>query len=367
MLKPKGAITMEEKVVKMGVVGLRRGRLIKNAFGAKHFDITAVCDRAEIPLRDGVKMCEEAGYKVQGFDNYDDFIANADIDAVLIATDAVCHVPYVIKALEAGKHVLSEIPAINSVEEARMLKEAVKAHPHLKYMNAENACYWTFIQSWKEMYQNGKLGEAVYAESEYIHSGDYRNFKKPANPDHWRLWNPTIKYLTHNLGPLLYILDDKCVSVSCMGSDVVYNPYAKVTKTDAAIFKTEKGAVIKILISFGAYHGFDHNFSIFGTRGTLETDITKPLEKAHTFARFADVPGTLEEKMDIPLGLKKPNEPWDEHGGADRKMVLDFIRCIIEDAPSPIDVDLAINMALPGIIAAESAANGGQVMQIPEI
>ena len=70
---------MEEKVVKMGVVGLRRGRLIKNAFGAKHFNITAVCDRAEIPLRDGVKMCEEAGYKVQGFDNYDDFIANADI------------------------------------------------------------------------------------------------------------------------------------------------------------------------------------------------------------------------------------------------------------------------------------------------
>ena len=48
-------------------------------------------------------------------------------------------------------------------------------------------------------------------------------------------------------------------------------------------------------------------------------------------------------------------------------MVLDFIRCIIEDAPSPVDVDLAINMALPGIIAAESCANGGQVMEIPEI
>ncbi len=358
---------MEEKVVKMGVVGLRRGRLIKNAFGAKHFNITAVCDRAEIPLRDGVKMCEEAGYKVQGFDNYDDFIANADIDAVLIATDAVCHVPYVIKALEAGKHVLSEIPAVNSVEEARQLKAAVKAHPHLKYMNAENCCYWTFIQAWREMYQSGKLGEAVYAESEYIHARDYRDYQPPEDPNHWRLWNPAIKYLTHNLGPLLYILNDRCVSVSCMRTDVKYSPYSKIPKTDVAIFKTAKGALIKILISFGAYHGFDHNFSIFGTRGTLETDITKPLEKAHTFARFSDVPGSIEEKIDIPLGLKKPNEPGDEHGGADRKMVLDFIRCIIEDAPSPVDVDLAINMALPGIIAAESSINGGQLMEIPEI
>ena len=359
---------MEGKTVKLGVVGLCRGRfVIKSAFGGEGLDITALCDIKELPRQLATKLCENAGYKVQCFDNYDDFLANADIDAVFIATDAVCHVPYVIKALEAGKHVLSEIPAINSVEEARQLKAAVKAHPHLKYMNAENCCYWTFIQSWKEMYQNGKLGEAVYAESEYIHSSDYRDFKPPKDPNHWRLWNPAIKYLTHNLGPLLYILDDKCVSVSCMRTDIMYNPYKKIPKTDVAIFKTAKGAVIKILISFGAYHGFDHNFSIFGTRGTLETDITKPLEKAHTFARFADVPGTLEEKMEIPIRLKKPNEPGDDHGGADRKMLLDFIRCIIEDAPSPIDIDLAIDMALPGIIAAESAANGGQVMQIPEI
>jgi hypothetical protein len=32
-------------------------------------------------------------------------------------------------------------------------------------------------------------------------------------------------------------------------------------------------------------------------------------------------------------------------------MVLDFARCILEDTESPIDVDMGINMSLPGIIA----------------
>ena len=48
-------------------------------------------------------------------------------------------------------------------------------------------------------------------------------------------------------------------------------------------------------------------------------------------------------------------------------IVDDFIKCIQEDTKSPIDVDMGIAMALPGIIAAESAAQGGILLEIPEI
>lgn len=362
---------MENKIVKLGVVGLKRGMDVALEVAKdNNVAIKAVCDISESAINNakiGLKNVGVSDYTT--FNNYEDMLANADIDAVYIATDAVCHVPYVEKALDAGKHVISEIPVVNSVEEAKTLKAAVKRHPELKYMAGENCFYWAFIQAWRSMYVDGKIGEAVYAESEYLHSEDYKKIEAPKtekDKNHWRMYNPAIKYLTHNLGPLLHIMDDKCVSVSCMNCDSNYNPYRE-DKNSVAIFKTKKGAVIRILIVFDAYVGFDHNFSIIGTRGTIETDKTKPLSEAHSFARFSDIPGTISQKVDIPVTLRFPGENAGTHGGADRKMMRDFIKCIINDEEPPIDVDMGINITLPGIIAAESAARGGELMEIPEI
>lgn len=358
---------MSEKIVKLGVVGLGRGGIVDNVFGEKNVKVTAICDHNPEKLNATKERFEKRIGPVEAYDNFED-ILKSDIDAILIATEAIYHVPYVIKALDAGKHVISEIPTVNSIEEAKQLKAAVKAHPELKYMAAENCCYWAFIQAWKKMYEEGKFGEAIYAESEYIHGCDIREkTAEDYDPNHWRYFNPGIKYLTHNLGPLLYIMNDRCVSVSCMEPEVVYNPYRPVGKNGVAIFKTEKGAVIRILICFDAFVGFDHNFALIGTRGTIETDKTKPLEDAHSFARFADIPGTLEQKVDIPVTLKFPGEPNGGHGGADKKMLMDFVKCIIEDTEPPIDVDLGIKMSLPGIIAHESAMQGGTALEIPEI
>lgn len=361
---------MSDKIVKLGVVGCGRGvSVFWGARGNKNVKLTAICDHNPEKLEGARRFLEdENGYKdIRCYLDVEE-ILKSDIDAIIIATDAIYHVPYVVKALEAGKHVLSEIPAVNSVEEAKQLKEAVNAHPKLIYMVGENCCYWAFIQSWKMMYDDGKFGEAVYAESEYIHSKDYREFKEEDYPkDYWRTFNPAIKYLTHNLGPLLYIMDDECVSVSCMVPDVIYNPYTIGPKNGVALFKTAKGAVIRILICFDAYAGFDHNFALIGTRGTIETDKTKPLETAHSFARFSDIPGTIEDKVEIPVTMQFYGEEGGGHGGADEKMTADFIKCIVENRKPALDVDMAIKISLPGVIAHESSMKGGELMEIPKI
>ncbi|MBO5474640.1 MAG: Gfo/Idh/MocA family oxidoreductase [Lachnospiraceae bacterium] len=358
---------MKDKVVKLGVVGLCRGRnVVSEIIGEKGVKLTAICDHNPKTLENAVVHFRKMNVTdLQIYDKFED-ILKSDIDAIFIATDAIYHVPYVIQALDAGKHVISEIPAVNSLEEAKMLKAAVTAHPELKYMTAENCCYWAFIQAWKQMYEDGKFGETVYAESEYLHAKDYRDYV-PLPEGHWRSFNPAIKYLTHNLGPLLYIMDDKCVSVTCMEPDIQYNPYRKGPANGVALFRTAKGAVIRILICFGAYVGFDHNFRLIGTRGSIETDMVKPLGEAHSFARLSEVPGTLDDKIDIPVTLSFPGEQNGGHGGADKKMMMDFIKCIIEDTNPPIDVDFGIRMSLPGIFAHESAVNGGVPIEIPEI
>lgn len=361
---------MENNVLKLGVVGLGRGRQVTiELVNDKNVKLTAVADWNPEILAEAVADYKQRGFTdFEAFNTFDEMLENGDFDAVFIATDAICHVPYVIKALDAGKHVLSEIPAVNSIEEAKALKAAVMRHPELKYMTGENCCYWAFIQAWKRMYEDGQIGQTIYAESEYIHSCDIRTKTQKDFPqDHWRSFQPAIHYLTHNLGPLLYIMDDECVSVSCMQPDQMSNPY-RPDKNGVAIFKTKKGAVIRILIIFDAYAGFDHNFAIIGTRGTLETDKTKPMETAHTFARLMDIPGTLEEKIEIPVTDKFAGENiGGYHGGADVKMIREFIKCVLEDTKPPIDVDMGIRITLPGLIAAESAKNGGQLMEIPQI
>jgi predicted dehydrogenase len=360
---------MNNKVVKLGVVGLGRGKNVSiELINEKNVALSAICDKNPELLEKARQDYTKAGFRdFESFSSFEDMIEKADIDAVFIATDAIYHVPYVIKALDHGKHVISEIPAVNSIEEAKALKAAVKSHPELKYMTGENCCYWAFIQAWKSMYDEGKLGQAIMAESEYIHSCDIRErTQENYDKNHWRYFNPAIKYLTHNLGPLLYIMDDECVSVSCMNPSQKYNPY-RPDKNSIAIFRTKKGAVIRIRIVFDAFVGFDHNFEIIGTKGTVETDKTKPLDTAHTFARFMDVPGSLDEKIDIPVTLRFPGENDGQHGGADLKMMRAFIKCIIEDTEPPIDVDLGIRMTVPGIIAAESAERGGELLEIPEI
>ena len=195
---------MDKKIIRYGVVGVGRGGYLAGlGLDNPNCKLVAACDKDEARLISfQVSLAKQGLTDCQYFTDFDEML-KTDIDAVIVATDAIYHVPFVKKAMEAGKHVLSEIPSINTLEEAYELKAITKAHPDLIYMAAENCCYWAFIETWKKMHERGEFGEIVYAEAEYLHAGNPDNFKPLKNPDHWRAFNPAIKYLTHELGPLL--------------------------------------------------------------------------------------------------------------------------------------------------------------------
>lgn len=358
---------MEKKIVRLGVVGLIRGKVaVTDVIGDRNVVIRAIADKNP----DVLEKCKEdfTSMGVEDLHVYTDIadlLADDTVDAVFIATDKPYHTRHAIMALEAGKHVLSEIPAVGSLEEARALRAAVAAHPHLKYMVAENCIYWPFVTAWRDMIREGRVGEVVYAEGEYLHASIPP--EKPAHEaEHWRTRLFAIEYLTHSLGPLLYMLDDRCVSVTCMEpKENKYRPWRGGKEIGVALFRTEKGVLIRILICFGACTGLAHNFTVLGTRGTLRTDTTAPLAEAHTFATFADTPSSLTKPVEIPVGM------WYEgvhggHGGCDRKMMREFLRCVSEDLPSPLDVDMGIRISLPGVIAHASAEAGSACLPIPD-
>ncbi|MCK4400714.1 Gfo/Idh/MocA family oxidoreductase [bacterium] len=338
--------------LKIGIAGLMRGKVYVDCFRKAGIEINAFCDANEQVLRQAGKE-----YNVSNlYSDYNEFL-NSDIDAVVVATPLSLHTEHSIAALKADKHVLSEVPPVNSIEEAKELKRAVK-ETKAKYMLAQNTCYWAHIQAWRRMIKDGKIGKIIYAETEFIMESVIDPRQKPT----WRATMPPICYCTHSLGPLLSMIDDRCVSAQGFKTEATVCK----TKPDAelGIFRTEKGAIIKLLVGFGLKRKPRvYYWSIYGTKGCLETH--RDFNNETTLAYFDDIPH-LKNMINIPLSPDhvKMNIPG-MHGGTEHLLVKDFVESILEDKPAPIGINEALSYGLPGICAHQSAMNNGEEVEIP--
>jgi predicted dehydrogenase len=354
--------------LRVGWAGLGpRGRdLIANALWVPEARIAAICDRDPAALASTRSWLarEARDGEPAAFTDFASMLAS-DIDAVVIATEVSLHAPMSAQALEAGKHVLSEVPAITCAGDAARLRAAVRGSGRT-FMLGENVCFWAFIEEWRAMYREGRIGTAWYAEAEYLHNVVHLMRDASGRPT-WRSRLNAIQYLTHDLGPLLYILDDRCVSAS--GFAPAYNPIAEHstgTPNEVGMFRTAKGALVKVLAAFGIEREpACHNYCLYGSRGTLETTRDGTYRTRACFA----TPGGAAEATMLPTGLSHPGVPGElqrSHGGADHAMMRDFVLSSLHGTPPRVGIDLAIDMSLPGIFAHRSLELGGVPVGIAE-
>jgi predicted dehydrogenase len=96
------------------------------------------CDVTAIASRDPARAEQEAKKLdiAKAYGSYEDLLADPEIDAIYNPLPNHMHVPWSIKALQAGKHVLCEKPIGLSVAEAEQLVAAGEETPHLKLMEA---------------------------------------------------------------------------------------------------------------------------------------------------------------------------------------------------------------------------------------
>ncbi len=275
------------------------------------------------------------------------------IEAVFVATDAPSHARHCLEVLKHGKHVASAVPAVfGSLEDADQLYRAVKASG-LKYMLFETSCYHEDLHAMREIYRAGGLGEIVYSEGEYYH---YMEQPIPSYKD-WRVGLPPQWYPTHSNAYHLGVTRGSFTEVSCLGmpSKIPHlqagnNRYGNPFGTEIALFRTREGGMSRMAVSWDTPGDEGERGRVRGQRGTYHNQY-QGLEK--------QLPGTRRPPL-------PPKVEAGGHGGSHGHLMNEFVTAILENRDPLVDVALALNMTVAGIVAHQSALKGGEWMKIPQ-
>jgi predicted dehydrogenase len=295
---------------------------------------------------------------------------------MIVASAPQSHAEHVCAALEAGKAVFSEVPAAHTLADAQQIVDTVTRTGGF-YMLGENCNYYGFIREWRRMMDEGILGRPIHAEGEYVHDirgitwvdedGKCYNPADPACPatarPSWRAGYNPIQYITHSLGPLLWLLDDRCTSVSCLSSGALTQPENLAPDAQIALLETAKGVPVRQSCIFSApKEPGGQWYNLYTTRGYVEWK-RAPWDSGKLF--LADSGMTELQRAEWPNAVETPFGS-SGHGGIDGGVVWEFTEAFRAGKPSPIDVHVAMDYTLPGIYALLSAERGGERLRIPD-
>jgi len=360
------------KKIRIGVIGVGRGKsMIRYCAAVDNAEVVAICDK----WTEGLEMMKKkmTGHDIAYYTDYDEFLKH-DMDAVVLANYATEHAPFAIKAMKAGKHVLSEVLPVQTMKEAVELVETVE-ETGMVYAYAENYCYMPAPREMRKLYREGKLGEFEYGEGEYAHNCETINAEITyGDPDHWRNNTYSTYYCTHSIGPLLHITGLRPVEVT--GFELPYNARkgrmgGKGTLAALEIMKMENGAYCKSVHG----DGISKNsiwYTLYGPMGRIESareDVQNGKMK-FLYTNLDTYEGE-NNREDYVKGYEPRDELSDKadsygHGGSDYYSMWNFVEKIRgkEDADT-IDVYEALDMGLTGYFAFQSALMGNIPMEIP--
>ena len=354
------------KPIRVGVVGIGRGRSF--GLGAAHagMELVALCDSWEERLHEvGNQM------KVKTYSDFSTFLEH-DMDAVVLANYFHQHAPFAIEALAAGKHVMSECAACHTLGEGVALARAVEKSGKI-YMFAENYPFMAFNQEMKRLYEKGEVGEFKYGEGEYVHPDPPEvKLGRSCGKNHWRNWIPATYYCTHSIAPVMYITDTRPVKVNGFVVPFDFEDPSKTKHMGRAdtcaviICRMDNGAVMKSL--HGGLRGHGNYVRIHGNRGLMEN--TRHGDKSllrvwhEPWEKRKSVPTETVYKPDFPIHHEKAVRAG--HGGGDFFTNHAFAEAIRKNEPPYLDVYKGIDMSIAGILAWKSALDDSSPVDLPD-
>jgi len=143
----------------LGAGGIAMRKTIPGMLKARNCRLAAVMD----PV--GVDRVAAAFGVAKAYTNEDDLLADPEVEAVYIASPVAYHAGQIVRAAEAGKHVLCEKPLCLSLRQAKEAVAACRKHKVILqegYMMQFHGAHAKI----KEMIEAGRLGKIVYMRAQ---------------------------------------------------------------------------------------------------------------------------------------------------------------------------------------------------------
>lgn len=195
---------------------------------------------------------------------YKDLLSDRDIDAVYIPLPNHLHVPWAVRALQAGKHVLCEKPIALDTAECEKLIEAAARHPKQKIMEA---FMYRFHPQWiraRELVHEGRIGQLRTIHTFFsFFDDDPKSIVNQRDSGGGALMD--IGCYGISLARFIYDAEPQRV-LGCME----YDPATRVDRLTSAVMEFFQGtATFTCAIQLA-----DHQrVNIFGTNGRIEIEI----------------------------------------------------------------------------------------------
>jgi predicted dehydrogenase len=206
--------------------------------------------------------------------NFDELVARADIDAVVIATSVHLHYTMAKKALLAGKHTFIEKPMARSVAECEELVQLASARG-LTLMVGHTFLYSAPVRRMREIIENGDIGDIRYISARRLNLG---LFQKDINVA-WDL-------APHDISVILYILGELPLSVNCRGNSHVTRGIEDVT-TMCLNFRRRIFACVQ---NSWLDPRKVREMTIVGSRRMIVYDDVQPIEKLRIYDMRVETP-----------------------------------------------------------------------------
>ena len=342
---------VSDRKLRLGIVGYGVCKF-GAAFGFQdhpNVEIVAVSDLVPERCAELAKVCRCQ----KTYPSIEEMVKDKSIEAIFVATDAPSHARHCMLVLNHGKHVASAVPAVfASLDDAHALFQTVK-RTGLKYMMFETSCFHEELHAMRQIYRAGGFGPLAYCEGEYYHYMD-----QPI--DSWKGWRiglPPQFYPTHSNAYCLGVSGGSFTEVSCMGmrSSIIHlqpanNPYKNPFGTEIALFRTSEGGMARMAVSWDTPGYGGEMGRVRGLRGSY-------------YGKYEG----LEKK---PIETRRPPLPpgvdAGGHGGSHGYLMDEFVTAVLQDRLPLVNIAMALNMTVSGIVAHHSAMKDGELLKIPQ-
>ena len=163
------------RTINVGVVGCGEvaQRVYLPEFHRLHDKATlvAVCDQVEERAEAAQQRFGARTY----YTDFERFLRESNAEIVVNLTPHQAHVPISIAALAAGRHVYTEKPLAQSVDDATLLIETAQGR-RVKLACAPITLLLPTLQRWQQLLHRGTIGRATFARAQLLAPATWDGF-----------------------------------------------------------------------------------------------------------------------------------------------------------------------------------------------